>query len=83
MKNLTIALDDETHRKSRIRAAHAGISMSRYVAALVERDLASDPVDEDAERRKRLEALERFISGPKFEISVDGKMPTAEERNAR
>ncbi len=38
---------------------------------------------EDAERERRLEALQRFLSGPKFNISENGRMPTADERNAR
>lgn len=37
MKNVTIALDDETHRKARIRAAELGTSLS----ALVKNYLAS------------------------------------------
>ena len=34
-------------------------------------------------RQKRMGALERFLSGPKLHISQDGRMPAAEERNAR
>lgn len=33
MKNVTIALDDETHRKARIRAAELGTSLSALVKA--------------------------------------------------
>jgi hypothetical protein len=83
MKNLTISLDDETHRLSRLAAAARGVSMSRYVASLVARDVRTDTTDPEEERRRRLEALERFLSGPKLEISESGRMPTAEERNAR
>ena len=40
MKNVTIALDDETHRKARIRAAELGTSLSAlvkdYLASLSE-----------------------------------------------
>ena len=84
MKNLTIALDDETHQSSRILAARRGMSMSRLVANLIEREARAEEREQDANaRRERIEAVERFIAGPKFEISVDGRMPTAEERNAR
>ena len=38
---------------------------------------------DDARRRRQLEALERILAGPKFNISNNGRMPTAEERNAR
>lgn len=42
MKNVTIALDDETHRKARIRAAELGTSLSalvkQYLVGLAEGD---------------------------------------------
>jgi plasmid stability protein len=83
MKNLTISLNDDLHQQSRVRAARAGLSMSRYVASLVEKDVQGEPPDTEEDRRKRLEMLERFLSGPKLHISENGRMPTAEERNAR
>ena len=43
MKNVTIALDDETHRKARIRAAELGTSLSAlfkdYLTGLVSQDV--------------------------------------------
>lgn len=36
MKNVTIALDDETHRRARIRAAELGTSLSAMVKAYLE-----------------------------------------------
>ena len=30
-----------------------------------------------------MEALERILSGPKWNVTVDGRMPTSDERNAR
>jgi hypothetical protein len=84
MKNLTISLDEETHKVSRVLAAKRGMSMSRLVAHLLRREARAEAQQSDAEAaRQRLEAVERFIAGPKFEISVDGKMPSADERNAR
>ena len=41
MKNVTIALDDETHRTARIRAAEMGTSLSALVKDYLQR-LASD-----------------------------------------
>ena len=42
MRNITIALDDETHRKARIRAAELGTSLSalvkQYLVGLVDGD---------------------------------------------
>lgn len=84
MKNLTISLDEELHRVLRIRAAEAGQSMSRYVAGLMEKDVRDNPPGDDEERRKRqLEALKRLFDAPKIDISENGRMPNAEERNAR
>jgi hypothetical protein len=40
MKNVTIALDDETHRLARIRAAELGTSLSAMVKAYLQ-DVAS------------------------------------------
>jgi hypothetical protein len=84
MKNVTVSMDEDTHRLSRIQAAKRGVSMSRYIDSLVRKDLAvADAPNEEAERNRRLEALERFLSGPKLPISENGRMPTADERNAR
>ena len=43
MKNVTIALDDDTHRKARIRAAELGTSLSALV-----KDYLSNLVADDA-----------------------------------
>ena len=83
MKNLTVSLDDDTHRQTRVKAATAGMSMSRYIASLIEKDVSNKQSEDDAERSKRMDMLERFLNGPKFQISENGQMPTAEERNAR
>lgn len=84
MKNVTISMDDELYRATRIEAARAGKSMSRHIADRLSKP--SHDRSEDAEmeaRKRRLEALERFFAGPKLNISENGRMPTAEERNAR
>ncbi|WP_315924395.1 hypothetical protein [Mesorhizobium sp. SP-1A] len=77
-------MDDELQRAIRIEAAKAGKSMSKYIA-----DRLREPVkqhlssDEIARRRSDVEALREVFAGPKFRISENGKMPTADERNAR
>ncbi len=81
MKNVTISMDDNLHRETRINAARSGKSISRYIA---DRLRESEPVQDQAEeRRRRREALQRVFAGPKLPISENGKMPTADERNAR
>ena len=82
MKNVTISMDEKLYAEVRVEAARAGKSMSRYISQVLEGGLPSGGTDE-AERKRNLEALERFLSGPKLHISEGGRMPTAEERNAR
>ena len=43
MKNVTIALDDETHRKARIRAAELGTSLSAMVKDYLNQLVAGEP----------------------------------------
>ena len=43
MKNVTIALDDETHRAARIRAAELGTSLSSLVKAYLQGLVAGAP----------------------------------------
>lgn len=81
MKNVTISMDEELHRLTRVEAAKAGKSVSRHIADILRREQSS-PTAAD-ERKRRLEALERVFNGPKLQISENGKMPSAEERNAR
>jgi hypothetical protein len=84
MKNLTISMDEDLYSTTRVEAAKAGLSMSRYLAqAAREKNKAANENQQALERNLQLEAVERFLSGPKLHISENGRMPTAEERNAR
>jgi plasmid stability protein len=84
MKNITISMDDDLARATRIEAAKAGKSMSKYIAELLRQHMNSGRAHRDgSERNPQMEALETFLSGPALHIAVDGKMPTAEERNRR
>jgi plasmid stability protein len=81
MKNVTISMDDELYQATRIEAARAGKSMSRHIA---DRLRGKETLEnENEQRRLRLEALRRVFEGPKLPISENGRMPTADERNAR
>ena len=85
MKNVTISMDDALAQRIRVAAARAGESVSRYMAEAGRRRVEEEEkssIDEDKRRRQR-EALERILSGPKWDVTVDGRMPTADERNAR
>ena len=81
MRNVTISMDEELHQKVRVDAAKAGMSMSKYIAEAIRQ--TQNKEDSASERQRRLDALQRVFDGPKLDISVNGKMPSAEERNAR
>ncbi len=73
MKNVTIALDDEVHRKARIRAAELGTSLSRLVKDYLN-GLAGDGVPPTAGVREMPMAYkhaEPAKDGPPW--LVDGK----------
>jgi hypothetical protein len=82
VQTVTISMPDDLHREMQSRAAKAGLTVSRYIAeVLIETNLP--PADGDDRRREHRAALERFLAGPKLGISEGGRMPNAEERNAR
>ena len=81
MKNVTIPMDDKLLQLTEAEAAKAGVSTSEFIADIVEAALVAKTVETG--RNRQLEALERFFAGPKLAISENGRMPTAEERNAR
>ena len=84
MINVTISMDETLHRTTRIRAAEAGLSMSKYLAKAA--DSFNDSANEnakDAKRNLQYEAITKFLDGPKWSVLENGRMPTADERNAR
>jgi hypothetical protein len=84
-KKVTISIDEALAERIRIAAARAGESVSRYLATAgrqrveLEEHLA---IDGDKRARQRA-ALERILAGPKWDVTTLGRMPTADERNAR
>lgn len=83
MKNVTISMDDELYRTTRIEAAKAGKSVSKYLAETLREKLAAEGGSRATGRNPQLEAIERFLAGPPLNISENGRMPDAEERNSR
>ncbi|MFI0847411.1 hypothetical protein [Mesorhizobium sp. IMUNJ 23232] len=83
MKNVTISMQEDTLRDLRVEAAKAGKSVSRYVADMVEANIRKPPAAMPTTRNAQMEALERILSGPKWSVMRDGRMPTADERNER
>jgi plasmid stability protein len=83
MKNVTISMKDEVLSELRVEAAKAGKSVSRHVADLIEASIRKPAPPAALSRNAQLEALERILSGPKWSVMRDGRMPTADERNER
>jgi plasmid stability protein len=75
MKNITISMDDELARETRIEAARAGKSVSRFVAELLKERLEKSP----EKRSQQLEALQRFLSGPDLELLDGSGRPLREQ----
>jgi plasmid stability protein len=68
MKNITVSLDDEVHRRARIKAAERGTSLS---AAVREFLVGFAGGETDSERRKRLQretlaSVKRFRAGDRL-----------------
>ena len=84
MKNVTISIDEELAQRLRVAAAHAGKSVSKYIAEAAREKLEADASGDSVKKRNRQkEALDRILAGPMWDVTEDGRMPTSEERNAR
>ncbi|HTV68600.1 MAG TPA: hypothetical protein VMF90_08690 [Rhizobiaceae bacterium] len=84
MKNVTVSMDEDLARRARVAAARMGKSVSRYVGEATLEKVEADEAGQAREiRNVQLEALERVWSGQMWDVTTDGRMPTAEERNAR
>lgn len=83
MKNVTITLDEMLLGDVRVRAAQSGKSVSRYVSDVLAASVHAVQPSVAHTRDAQLEALERILSGPKWSVMRDGRMPTADERNER
>ncbi len=81
MRNVTISMDDDLALRTRVAAAKEGKSMSRFLAEAAREKIEGK--SQETSGNPQLEAIERFLVGPKLRISENGRMPTAEERNAR
>ncbi len=84
MKNVTISMDDELYHRTRVSAAQTGLSVSRYLARAADNLNAKIDADErEVKRNRQLEALEKILAGPRWDVTENGRMPTSDERNAR
>ena len=75
MKNITVSVDDETHRQARIRAAEMGTSVSALVRGYL-RSLVTQPADVTGISAQDLETEDdrrrRLLSEVVEEIVADG-----------
>lgn len=82
MKNVTISMDDKLLQLTEAEAAKAGMTTADFIANIVESTLTSK-MTEISGKNRQLEALAKIFAGPMWDVTEDGRMPTAEERNAR
>jgi plasmid stability protein len=64
MKNITITLDEETARLTRVRAAERDMSVSRYVGELLRKDIRESREYEDAMQRYLSRGPFKELTGP-------------------
>lgn len=83
MKNVTISVDEQLLTAVRVEAAKSGKSVSRYISDMLATQIARPVSPAVPDRDAQMEALERILSGPKWHVMRDGRMPTADERNER
>ncbi len=83
MKNVTISMDDDLAHRGRVAAAKQGLSMSRFLSVLLEQKLAEPALRTPNPDNPQYKAVRRILSGPKWDVTINGRMPTADERNAR
>ena len=83
MGNLTVSMDDTLIQEIRVQAAKSGKSMSRFVADVLEKQVQNGSSQSEARKQERLATLQRIFDGPMLDVTENGRMPTAEERNAR
>ena len=56
---------------------------NRHVSTTKTRTVAIPAKSDHSEYNAQSEALERILSGPQWDVSENGRMPTTDERNAR
>ena len=93
MKNITVSIDEDTHRQARVRAAELGTSVSALVRTYLNR-LVTEPLEEKVteeesetplERRRRLlrEAVESITAnGGGLRMSENLPRDALYDRNA-
>lgn len=82
MKNVTISMSDDLAQRARVAAARAGKSVSKYLSEAAYEKVERDEQIEGGRNLQR-EAIEKILAGPMWDVTENGRMPTAEERNAR
>ncbi len=67
MKNITVSMEYELAARTRIAAARAGKSVSKYLAETLREKLAAEEGRPD-DRNLELEAIRRFLAGPSLNL---------------
>jgi hypothetical protein len=85
LKNVTLTLHEETLRAVRIAAAHDGVSMSKWLGRLLERNVDVEPIASEAARvEAKRQAMARFLALPQYKLTDEnGNAPNKDWMNDR
>jgi len=75
MKNITITLDEETARWTRIEAAHRDMSVSRLISELLHQHMRAQTTYQDA--------MQRYLARTPTALKDTGHYPAREELHDR
>lgn len=75
LRNVTITLEEEVARWTRVRAAQEDTSVSRLVGQMLKERML--------EEQRYRQALERFVSRPPIELKSRGAYPTRDQVHER
>jgi len=79
VRNITLALDEELLRQARHKAVDQGLSLSGYVAKILQEQVAAGGTEVEAARKRLLARMERG-----YENGFSGRLPfTREELHRR
>lgn len=82
MQNVTISLNEEILRLTEAEAQNVGKSLSDYISSVLAENVDA-LIQMERRRASQIEAVDRLRNAALLPLSENGRMPNADERNAR
>ena len=79
MTDVTITQDEKIAAQVQEKAAVDGKSVSKFIADVLEREAGRWAMTKLDDGKTDLEVLEEILSGPRWPVSDNGRLPTREE----